>query len=259
MVATTTVVRFRNISPPSVTSGPADSKPSIAPRRRHRFLYLINSSCGAGSQPKYRIWIIHPCRDTPPTNPLSVRRGPQSRCGPRPESKKPGPSGPVGLLGWDRTQGVVDAQADTSPDSKPSMKTGIGAAMQSRAPTPLAHGNSESNGRSAKRKTEVPEGGCAVSAAACVAPPGSDIAGSQGLHGEHGRADVATPFAQNRDAAIPHGEPSVHHLRHQGVEPDAPVALRCRRNHHLLPHPVYVRSAHEVETQRTRRSTKVRY
>jgi len=57
---------------------------------------------------------------------------------------------------------------------------------------------------------------------------------------------MATSFTEKRDTTIPRGEPRVRHLRHQSVEPDAPVAGRSRSNHHLCRHPVYVRPSPDV-------------
>ncbi len=85
--------------------------------------------------------------------------------------------------------------------------------------------------RSAKRETEITENAGALRAPACVPPPGSNISRSQGLHCEHGWADVATPFAHGRDSSVSHGEPGFRHLRHQSVETDAPVAKALRRDH----------------------------
>jgi len=99
------------------------------------------------------------------------------------------------------------------------------------------------------RKAEVAKHGCTLTAAAGVTPPGADVAGSQRLHGKHGGADMASALAHERDAAIPHHELGVRHLRHQGVESDASVAEVGSRDH-FLPRQVYARIGDFVDLDR---------
>lgn len=53
---------------------------------------------------------------------------------------------------------------------------------------------------------------------------------------------MAAALTHERDAAVSKAKPGVRHLPHQGVEPDAPVAEVCCRDHHSIPNQVYVRS-----------------
>ena len=56
---------------------------------------------------------------------------------------------------------------------------------------------------------------------------------------------MTTALTHQRDPSIPHREPGVRHLPHQGVEPDTPVAAVCRCDHHY-PCQVYARNRDSV-------------